>query len=90
MWRPIATIAAAARDVELEEPVIKLCWYSIYLTLVLNIFIFLGGGAYLNAFPNACHQWPIINATLGPTTNDRHGKHQVFTSSQPKPQGRCL
>ena len=48
MWRPIATIAAAARDVELEEPVLKLCWYSIYINLVLNIFIFLGGGPTLN------------------------------------------
>ena len=47
MWRPIATIAAAARDVELEEPVLKLSWYSIYINLVLNIFIFLGGGPYL-------------------------------------------
>ena len=47
MWRPIATIAAAARDVELEEPVLKLCWYSIYINLVLNIFIFLGGGPTL-------------------------------------------
>ena len=46
MWRPIATIAAAARDVELEEPVLKLSWYSIYINVVLNIFIFLGG-AYL-------------------------------------------
>ena len=43
MWRPIATIAAAARDVELEDPVLKLSWYSIYLYVVLNIFIFLGG-----------------------------------------------
>ena len=47
MWRPIATIAAAARDVELEEPVLKLSWYSIYINLVLNIFIFLGGGPTL-------------------------------------------
>ena len=45
MWRPIATIAAAVRDVELEEPVLKLCWYFIYINVVLNIFIFLGGGA---------------------------------------------
>ena len=47
MWRPIATIAAAARDVELEDPVLKLSGYSIYVNLVLNIFIFLGG-PYLN------------------------------------------
>ena len=47
MWRPIATIAAAARDVELEEPVLKLSWYSIYINVVLNIFIFLGGGPTL-------------------------------------------
>ena len=48
MWRPIATIAAAARDVELEDPVLKLSGYSIYVNLVLNIFIFLGGGPTLN------------------------------------------
>ena len=61
MWRPIATIAAAARDVELEDPVLKLSWYSIYVNLVLNIFIFLGGGPTLNshdvtaaACPMAC------------------------------------
>ena len=47
MWRPIATIAAAARDVELEEPVLKFCWYSIYINLVLNIFYFSRGGPYL-------------------------------------------
>ena len=47
MWRPIATIAAAARDVELEDPVLKLSGYSIYVNLVLNIFIFLGGGPTL-------------------------------------------
>ena len=47
MWRPIATIAAVARDVELEDPVLKLSWYSIYINLVLNIFIFLGGGPTL-------------------------------------------
>ena len=34
MWRPIATIAAAARDVELEEPVLKLSGYSINVNLV--------------------------------------------------------
>ena len=50
MWRPIATIAAAVRDVELEEPVLKLCWYFIYINLVLNIFIFLGGGPTLIAY----------------------------------------
>ena len=50
MWRPIATIAAAARDVELEEPVLKFCWYSIYINLVLNIFIFLGGGPTLRPY----------------------------------------
>ena len=51
MWRPIATIAAAARDVELEDPVLKLPGYSIYLNLVLNIFIFLGGGPTLSNKP---------------------------------------
>ena len=55
MWRPIATIAAVARDVELEEPVLKLSWYSIYINLVLNIFIFLGGGPTLSG--NYQHQY---------------------------------
>ena len=70
MWRPIATIAAAARDVELEDPVLKLSGYSIYINLVLNIFIFLGGGPTLNLHFNYNIYINTFRANAGVTTHD--------------------
>ena len=47
MWRPIATIAAAVGDVELEDQVLRLSRYLGYEKVLLNIFYFLGGGPAL-------------------------------------------
>ena len=47
VWRPIATIAAAVGDVELEDQVLRLSRYLGYTKVLLNIFYFLGGGPAL-------------------------------------------
>ena len=44
VWRPIATIAVAVGDVELEDQVLRLSWYLGYAKVLLNNFYFLGGG----------------------------------------------
>ena len=44
VWRPIATIAAAVGDVELEDQVLRLSRYLGYAKVLLNNFYFLGGG----------------------------------------------
>eukprot|EP01052_Picozoa_sp_SAG31_P031488 SAG31_NODE_3342_length_4383_cov_5.306723_1_plen_87_part_00 len=44
VWRPIATIAAAVGDVELEDQVLRLSRYLGYSKVLLHIFYFLGGG----------------------------------------------
>ena len=44
VWRPIATIAVAVGDVELEDQVLRLSRYLGYAKVLLNIFYFLGGG----------------------------------------------
>eukprot|EP01052_Picozoa_sp_SAG31_P000643 SAG31_NODE_18_length_35375_cov_22.525315_24_plen_63_part_00 len=54
VWRPIATIAVAAGDVELnlvqlEDQVLRLSRYLDYVNILINIFYFLGG-ACLNLF----------------------------------------
>ena len=48
VWRPIATIAAAVGDVELEDQVLRLSRYLGYAKVLINNFYFLGGGACLN------------------------------------------
>ena len=48
VWRPIATIAAAVGDVELEDEVLRLSRYLGYAKVLLNNFYFLGGGPCLN------------------------------------------
>ena len=48
VWRPIATIAAAVGDVELEDQVLRLSRYLGYAKVLLNNFYFLGGGPALN------------------------------------------
>ena len=50
VWRPIATIAAAVGDVELEDQVLRLSRYLGYAKVLLNNFYFLGGGACLKLF----------------------------------------
>ena len=47
VWRPIATIAAAVGDVELEDQVLRLSRYLGYAKVLLNNFYFLGGGPAL-------------------------------------------
>ena len=47
VWRPIATIAAAVGDVELEDQVLRLSRYLGYTKVLLNNFYFLGGGPAL-------------------------------------------
>ena len=47
VWRPIATIAAAVGDVELEDEVLRLSRYLGYAKVLLNNFYFLGGGPAL-------------------------------------------
>ena len=48
VWRPIATIAAAVGDVELEDQVLRLSRYLGYAKVLLHNFYFLGGGPTLN------------------------------------------
>ena len=50
VWRPIATIAAAVGDVELEDQVLRLSRYLGYAKVPLNNFYFLGGGPALTIF----------------------------------------
>ena len=47
VWRPIATIAVAVGDVELEDQVLRLSRYLGYAKVLLNNFYFLGGGPAL-------------------------------------------
>eukprot|EP01052_Picozoa_sp_SAG31_P001492 SAG31_NODE_50_length_30520_cov_89.906712_13_plen_58_part_00 len=47
VWRPIATIAVAVGDVELEDHALRLSRYLYYLKVLLNNFYFLGGGPAL-------------------------------------------
>ena len=47
VWRPIATIAVAVGDVELEDQVLRLSRYLDYAKVLLNNFYFLGGGPAL-------------------------------------------
>ena len=49
VWRPIATIAVAVGDVELEDQVLRLSRYLGYAKVLLNNFYFLGGGPALKA-----------------------------------------
>ena len=51
VWRPIATIAAAVGDVELEDQVLRLSRYLGYAKVLLNNFYFLGGGPALKNKP---------------------------------------
>ena len=48
VWRPIATIAVAVGDVELEDQVLRLSRYLGYAKVLLNNFYFLGGGPAIN------------------------------------------
>ena len=52
VWRPIATIAAAVGDVELEDQVLRLSRYLGYAKVLLNNFYFLGGGPALKSHSN--------------------------------------
>ena len=47
VWRPIATIAVAVGDVELEDQVLRLSRYLGYTKVLLNIFLFSRGGPCL-------------------------------------------
>ena len=59
VWRPIATIAAAVGDVELEDQVLRLSRYLGYAKVLLNIFYFLGGGpALINKYILICAALP--------------------------------
>ena len=50
VWRPIATIAAAVGDVELEDQVLRLSRYLGYSKVQLDNFYFLGGGSALKEY----------------------------------------
>ena len=59
VWRPIATIAAAVGDVELEDEVLRLSRYLGYAKVLLNNFYFLGGGPALKKVTQS--DWHVLN-----------------------------
>ena len=59
VWRPIATIAAAVGDVELEDQVLRLSRYLGYAKVLLNNFYFLGGGPALKIVIGSASPRPV-------------------------------
>ena len=59
VWRPIATIAVAVGDVELEDQVLRLSRYLGYAKVLLNNFYFLGGGPALKIVSRGSYYFEV-------------------------------